>query len=621
MWNIAMPRSPSPCTTTASNRALTCYPIALALTGALLVAGAAAQEAPTPPGAATARRAAIAEIIPEDRLPLPGTWETAGVEGGIPTTNAVCADVTQAPYAADKSGQTSATAAIQRAIDRCPPGQVVRVPAGRYKIDARLKIGKSVVVRGAGRDTVFEVSADNPVLMQGAAPWPPPKNNPAFRTEVSGARRGSRSVTVANPSAIRPGMMILFDEEDDPALVWTKSGAGVRARSSLHLVERKDGSNVTFRPALPIDYTRSPRASWFPDVLKNAGIENIRFDGNGSRPNAFIEIYNAWNVWVSGSEFSQMPSKSIQVAWSGHVELRKNLVRDQSNGGPNSEAINLLADVSWSLVVDNICSAGGFPGINLGDGGASPNYSGGFGNVVAYNYCVDSYYTDPPTSPNHGIMAADISGNHSPHFQHTLFEGNFAGKFGADGYHGSGSHGVLFRNVFTGRNKWKSATNRTAIQIDRRNLHYSIVGNTLGEVGAAASSEFVDRPGWTGSTIFRLGYPDIGNGGFAGTFPPTTLRNGDGGPRDLYVDRTTTPHGTTLIEGNWTSPRGKQDWSGVPRRLPDSLFLTAKPAWFGSLAWPPVDPAKPVTNDPTIIPAGYRFIHGKDPPGIAEQPR
>ena len=56
-------------------------------------------------------------------------------------------------------------------------------------------------------------------------------------------------------------------------------------------------------------------------------------------------------------------------------------------------------------------------------------------------------------------------------------------KFGSDGYHGSGSHAVLLRNVATGRNRWTYAVYRTAVQIDRRNTFYTIVGNVLGEVG------------------------------------------------------------------------------------------------------------------------------------------
>ena len=100
--------------------------------------------------------AAVAQLIPPDRLPPPGTWESAGVEGGIPARTTICATVTQAPYNADPTGAASAVTAIQRAIDACPDGQVVYVPAGRYRLDGTLTlINTSITLRGAGRATVF----------------------------------------------------------------------------------------------------------------------------------------------------------------------------------------------------------------------------------------------------------------------------------------------------------------------------------------------------------------------------------------------------------------------------------------------------------------------------------
>lgn len=557
-----------------------------------------------------------AQLIPADHLPPPGIWESAGVEGGIPNRTTIFADITQPPYNADKTGVIGASAAIQRAIDDCPTNQVVYAPEGTYNIDVRLRLRKSITIRGAGSSTVFVPTTSSAFLIGGLGPWPAPKNNPPYFMDVTGVTRGSTSVTVTNASSIEVGKMILIDEEDDPTLVWTKSGFVGRFRGSMHLVESKAGNTVTFRPPLPITYSRNPHLSRYPDIVQYAGIENIKFQGSGTSPGVFISITSVWNVWVTGCEFSNMPSKTIVVNYAGHVELRKNYMHDQSNGGPNSEGFDFLADVNWSSVVDNICVAGGNPQITIGDGGASPNYSGGFGNVIAYNYAVDAFYTDPPTSTNHGMMSKDISVNHSPHSQYNLVEGNYMSKFGADSYHGSGSHAVVLRNVITGRNRWTFATHRNAMQIDRRNLFFSIVGNVLGEVGSPMTYEYVTNSAWSGSSsaIFRLGYPNTGNQGFTGTYPPTDLLHGDGGPRDLYVDRNNTTYGTTLIEGNWNSKIGMLDWTIAPTTVPNSLYLSSKPSWFGNLKWPPVDPANPVTNDPTIIPAGYRYIHGVEPP-------
>lgn len=292
----------------------------------------------------------ISGIIPDDRLPLPGTWQMAGVEGGIPARETICADVTKAPYGADTTGTTSAVAALQAAIDACPDGQVVSVPAGKYRIDGTLVIKSAITLRGAGAETELLTSGTSAVRIGSLGPWPPPKANADYRMAISGgATRGSTSISVADTSKIEVGDMVTVSEEDDPELVWTKSGFVGRHRASLHYVESKTGTSVTVRPPVPVDFAKKPELAFYPGVTQNAGVERIKFKGSGSNPAQFIQIENAWNVWVAGCEFSDMPAKTVVVTWSGHVELRKNYLHDQSNGGPNSEALDLLTDVSWSL--------------------------------------------------------------------------------------------------------------------------------------------------------------------------------------------------------------------------------------------------------------------------------
>jgi hypothetical protein len=52
--------------------------------------------------------------------------------------------------------------------------------------------------------------------------------------------------------------------------------------------------------------------------------------------------------------------------------------------------------------------------------------------------------------------------------------------------------------------------------------------------------------------------------------------------------------------------------NGTADTLPDSLAYTTKPAWFGSLTWPPVNPDAP-TFSAEIIPAGFRYVNGTTP--------
>jgi hypothetical protein len=65
--------------------------------------------------------------------------------------------------------------------------------------------------------------------------------------------------------------------------------------------------------------------------------------------------------------------------------------------------------------------------------------------------------------------------------------------------------------------------------------------------------------------------------------------------------------------------------------LPDSFYLRKAPSWFGNLPWPAVNSVRPYTSSVIsgatgstglplgfeAIPAGYRYVHGEDPPAVS----
>ena len=89
---------------------------------------------------------------------------------------------------------------------------------------------------------------------------------------------------------------------------------------------------------------------------------------------------------------------------------------------------------------------------------------------------------------------------------------------------------------------------------------------------------------------------------------------GSNGPQALDLD----VEATAIDKGNYkyTYPGGTPGsmTSLGGDTLPNSLFRSAKPAYFGNLAWPPFDPTDPNAASYLKIPAGYRWINGVDPP-------
>jgi hypothetical protein len=70
---------------------------------------------------------------------------------------------------------------------------------------------------------------------------------------------------------------------------------------------------------------------------------------------------------------------------------------------------------------------------------------------------------------------------------------------------------------------------------------------------------------------------------------------------------------TLLRHGNYDRVNGRTIWDPAiaEQTLPPSLYLTAKPAWFGSVSWPPIGPDVPSLNEK--IPAQLRFENLSNP--------
>jgi hypothetical protein len=190
---------------------------------------------------------------------------------------------------------------------------------------------------------------------------------------------------------------------------------------------------------------------------------------------------------------------------------------------------------------------------------------------------------------------------------------------------------------------WLTATHPTgnqnlmAVNIGRWNNYFNMIGNIFGTSSFSSSGLFqpVASFSYSQQVIYKLGFPNMGNNGFSKTWGPTT-------PPDYTAQSANQPggdsHGTggntlqeldlnvknTMIRhGNYDYLNKSIAWDATisDYSIPSSYLYTSKPGFFGNLTWPPFDPASPpgAFNDSNLcrIPAGYRYVHGIDPPGSA----
>jgi hypothetical protein len=145
------------------------------------------------------------------------------------------------------------------------------------------------------------------------------------------------------------------------------------------------------------------------------------------------------------------------------------------------------------------------------------------------------------------------------------------------------------------------------VALGRWSCYFNVVGNVLGDASfpappAGLLSTEANGYSYLTRVIYQLGYPHMGNNSYSGVNPPHS-------GKDALDTRVKS---TLLRHGNYDYATRSIQWDAgiADHALPNSLYLPGKPAWFGDLRWPPIDPANPSTAAAGSIPAGCRFGAG-----------
>ena len=180
---------------------------------------------------------------------------------------------------------------------------------------------------------------------------------------------------------------------------------------------------------------------------------------------------------------------------------------------------------------------------------------------VGYNYVDDGFIRGQESWVEVGLNASHMVGAH-----HVLFEGNQGFNFDSDKTHGNSIYMTVFRNWLTGkRSGFTDGGPKRAAGAAFYSYWMSYVGNVLGTPGMTGwqyESGKMNTP-----AIFLLGWDD---------WAPY--------PVDARVKA------TALREGNFDYVTATVKWDTPAATLPDSLYLSGKPGFFGASTWPWVDP-------------------------------
>ncbi|MFC5323381.1 right-handed parallel beta-helix repeat-containing protein [Bradyrhizobium oligotrophicum] len=372
-----------------------------------------------------------------------------------------------------------------------------------------------------------------------------------------------------------------------------------RATAEIKEIASVSGSAVTFTSPLTISYRISHQAQLTPystdpnsgghaannlDIhIAHAGVENLSILGGAD---GALRFEAAAYSWAKSIEVTQWLGEGVAIDNSFRVELRDSHIHAGSWPQPGGAgyAISLAWGSSEVLIENNIlvdvCKNMVFR-------------SSGAGSVVGYNYVDDSFDFDNPGWVEVGINASHMAGSH-----HVLFEGNLSHNADSDYTHGNAIYLTFFRNHLTGQRQ--RLDDRSGIRT--AGLAYgswwdSFVGNVLGRPGRMRGWTY-DDPSMRSNTAL-WGRGGVGSVWMLGYDPERWTMAPD--PKTLA---------TVIRGGNFDYLTSKTVWAdGLPAQpLPPSLYLNAKPGFFGNLPWPWVDP----TGDAKLqtLPAKARLDAG-----------
>jgi hypothetical protein len=597
--------------------------------------------------------------IPADNDPIrPATvWLPSGNPyGGYSVNPALTGTANAAAFSSAFQAAINAAGAAATPTSR----KIVLLKAGTYFVNPQINSGgqvgivvkvDNVTIRGEGAGTT-RIAANGTINDYGTVILFGHRTGSsdasfAVQNVTADALKGSRAVQVANASAYVVGDVITIDHVDGPPAAngnatinggylfffdgvyfkrqpsYTWNGPSTSApsisvsdfasansaaatavpswRSTMQETEivAINGNTLTIKDPLYIDFPLSASPQVWRTVPLNtgsipvgnrwSGIENIAVAGGNNMwgfPGGTVNFSYMAYAWAKAIEADGARWTPFNPAHPGkygyniglgrcyRCVIRDSYAHGSTDENPGGQAYGIVVGVgsSSSLVENNISVENNKP--------IALNATGG-GNVIAYNYVDQAVLWNSP-----GWQENAIDDSHANFTHHDLIEGNWTPNLGGDTTHGNSGWHTHLRNYANGVNSSGGMTaNLRAVGMDGWTHFHAYIGNVLngGTVYQTTPSSQGGRP------VYQLG----NNSGNCGCW--------DNGYAAAHIYR----------DGNWDNVNNGIVWAAGARTIPSSFYLVNKPAFFGSYAWPWVDPtATTAAARVGTLPAKARYDAG-----------
>tara|TARA_B100000809_G_scaffold190351_1_gene188927 strand:+ start:11192 stop:12931 length:1740 start_codon:yes stop_codon:yes gene_type:complete len=401
-------------------------------------------------------------------------------------------------------------------------GAVLVFPTGNFLFNSTISLPSNIVIKGQGAENtqfIMDLSGSgNAFEFTGSV------LSLDTTTIINQANKDSAFLILNNPSifVVNDWIRIIQYDTDLVTSSWAEHTVG-----QIVQIEHINGNRAILKSPLRMDYVMS-RNPYIQKIVpvKNAGIscfKILRVDDTSPQQRSNIKFKYATNCWVSGVESENCTFSHIEVNYSSNLYISKSYFHHgfDYGGGGRAYGVVLQTTSGECLIENNV-----FEHLRH----AMLLQSGANGNVFAYNYSLEPFWTSTPSN-SAGDMV--LHGNF-PYAN--LFEENICKNIVVDNSHGpNGPYNTFLRNRAEGFGIFFSSSNspdQNFIGNDIPNtsfpynlINYTIQGtghflygnnnkgtitpsgtNTLADLSYAYSIKpnFVTQPEWGG-----IGTPNV----------------------------------------------------------------------------------------------------------------
>ncbi len=413
-------------------------------------------------------------LIPTDNLIDWTANVQNGIDGGIPSTRTNIIEMIL-----DADSNTDNAIAINEYIANASVGDILLIPEGEWNISSLIIFQENglgyngITLRGVTTETsVLNATVNGGIVVGGSG-------GTTDTLITDGISKGSTSITVTSTADFSVGKLMRISIENDVSIPVIYVYGGLfdlkqESRGQLVKITGVSGNDISFFPALYDNYGSGDlraRAAVLNFKQNDIGLENFTIDLEHADAGIGIKFESCDSCWVLNVNVFKVKNYHFALEDCYRCEMLHCFLDERIGEGSNGAG--LLVNSSSANLFQNSVINRNFPLIEVNHGSS--------GNVFGYLACPSSL--------------KGIDTNHGPHNSYNLYEGCLTITFESDGYTGSASRDILFRNwIFEG------------LFLKRFTREYSVIGNILG------------------TTSFELnisyGYPNIGNAFYWNTAPP-----------------------------------------------------------------------------------------------------